>query len=207
MSPSPATVFIIDDDDLLLGALEGLVASVGLKVETFVSARQFLSGYAPTEAGCVLVDMRLPGMSGLELQAALRERQSGLPVIMISGYGDVSSAVRAMKAGAIDFFQKPVNGQLLLEAIQRAVAASAATSRAQAEAEAVRALITSLSRRERDVLDGVLAGEPNKRIAAKLGIAEKTVEAHRARLMSKLEARNIVELVKKVLLASPEGLP
>lgn len=207
MSPSPATVFIIDDDDLVLGALEGLVASVGLKVETFVSARQFLSGYAPTEAGCVLVDMRLPGMSGLELQAALRERQIGLPVIMISGYGDVSSAVRAMKAGAIDFFQKPVNGQLLLEAIQRAVAASAATSRAQAEAEAVRALVTSLSRRERDVLDGVLAGEPNKRIAAKLGIAEKTVEAHRARLMSKLEARNIVELVKKVLLASPEGLP
>lgn len=207
MSPSPATVFIIDDDDLVLGALEGLVASVGLKAETFGSAPQFLSGYEPTEAGCVLVDMRLPGMSGLELQAALRERQIDLPVIMISGYGDVSSAVRAMKAGAIDFFQKPINGQLLLEAIQRAVAASAASSRTQAEAEAVRALVASLSRRERDVLDGVLAGEPNKRIAAKLGIAEKTVEAHRARLMSKLEARNIVDLVKKVLLASPEGFP
>ncbi len=207
MSPSPATVFIIDDDDLVLGALEGLVASVGLRAETFGSAPQFLSGYEPTEAGCVLVDMRLPGMSGLELQAALRERQIDLPVIMISGYGDVSSAVRAMKAGAIDFFQKPINGQLLLEAIQRAVAASAASSRTQAEAEAVRALVASLSRRERDVLEGVLAGEPNKRIAAKLGIAEKTVEAHRARLMSKLEARNIVELVKKVLLASPEGFP
>lgn len=207
MSPSPATVFIIDDDDLVLGALEGLVASVGLKAETFGSAPQFLSGYEPTEAGCVLVDMRLPGMSGLELQAALRERQIDLPVIMISGYGDVSSAVRAMKAGAIDFFQKPINGQLLLEAIQRAVAASAASSRTQAEAEAVRALVASLSRRERDVLEGVLAGEPNKRIAAKLGIAEKTVEAHRARLMSKLEARNIVDLVKKVLLASPEGFP
>jgi two-component system response regulator FixJ len=157
--------------------------------------------------GCVIVDMRLPGMSGLELQAALKEREIDLPVIVISGYGDVSSAVRAMKAGATDFFQKPINGQLLLEAIQRAVAAGAARSSAQAETEAVRSLMASLSRRERDVLDGVLAGEPNKRIAAKLGIAEKTVEAHRARLMSKLEARNIVELVKKVLLVSPEGLP
>lgn len=207
MSPSPATVFIIDDDHLVLGALEGLVASVGLKAETYASAPQFLARYQPTDAGCVLVDMRLPGMSGLELQAALRERQIDLPVIMISGYGDVSSAVRAMKAGAMDFFQKPINGQLLLEAIQRAVATSAASAQAHAEAEAVRSLLTSLSRRERDVLDGVLAGEPNKRIAAKLGIAEKTVEAHRARLMTKLEARNIVELVKKVLLVSPEGLP
>lgn len=207
MSPTPATVFIVDDDDLVLGALEALVASVGLRAETYPSARQFLSGYQPTRAGCVIVDMRLPGMSGLELQAALKEREIDLPVIVISGYGDVSSAVRAMKAGAVDFFQKPVDGQLLLEAIQRAVAAGAARSSAHAEAEAVRSLLASLSRRERDVLDGVLSGEPNKRIAGRLGIAEKTVEAHRARLMSKLEARNIVELVKKVLLVSPEGFP
>jgi FixJ family two-component response regulator len=207
MSPTPATVFIIDDDDLVLGALEALVTSVGLRAETYLSARQFLSGYEPTREGCVIVDMRLPGMSGLELQAALRDREIDLPVIVISGYGDVSSAVRAMKAGAVDFFQKPVDGQLLLEAIQRAVAAGAARSSANAEAEAVRSLLAGLSRRELDVLDGVLSGEPNKRIAARLGIAEKTVEAHRARLMSKLEARNIVELVKKVLLVSPEGLP
>jgi two-component system response regulator FixJ len=146
-------------------------------------------------------------MSGLELQAALPERQIDLPVIMMSGYGDVSSAVRAMKAGAADYFEKPIKGQILLEAIQRAVACSEANSRVHAEAEAVRALLASLSKRERDVLDGVLAGEPNKRIAGKLGIAEKTVEAHRARLMAKLEARNIVELVKKVLLAAPEGRP
>ena len=207
MSPTPATVYIVDDDVLVLGALEALVASVGLKAESYASAGQFLAGYQPAREGCVIVDMRLPGMSGLELQAALKEREIDLPVIVISGYGDVSSAVRAMKAGATDFFQKPINGQLLLEAIQRAVAAGAARSSAQAETEAVRALMASLSRRERDVLDGVLAGEPNKRIAAKLGIAEKTVEAHRARLMGKLEARNIVELVKKVLLVSPEGLP
>jgi FixJ family two-component response regulator len=207
MSPTPATVFIVDDDDMVLGALEALVASVGLRAETYLSARQFLSGYEPTREGCVIVDMRLPGMSGLELQAALRDREIDLPVIVISGYGDVSSAVRAMKAGAVDFFQKPVDGQLLLEAIQRAVAAGAARSSANAEAEAVRSLLAGLSRRERDVLDGVLSGEPNKRIAVRLGIAEKTVEAHRARLMSKLEARNIVELVKKVLLVSPEGLP
>jgi len=207
MSLIPPTVFIIDDDNTVLSALESLVASVGLRTETYASAPTFLSGYQPTEAGCVLVDMRLPGMSGLELQAELRERRIDLPVIMMSGYGDVASAVRAMKAGAADFFQKPINGQILLEAIQRAVAASEARSQARAEAEAVRALLASLSRRERDVLDGVLAGEPNKRIAAKLGIAEKTVEAHRARLMTKLEARNIVDLVKKVLTASPEGIP
>jgi FixJ family two-component response regulator len=207
MSPASPTVFIIDDDNTVLSALESLVASVGLRTEAYASAPTFLSGYQPTEAGCVLVDMRLPGMSGLELQAELRERRIDLPVIMMSGYGDVASAVRAMKAGAADFFQKPINGQILLEAIQRAVAASEARSHARAEAEAVRALLASLSRRERDVLDGVLAGEPNKRIAAKLGIAEKTVEAHRARLMTKLEARNIVDLVKKVLTASPEGIP
>lgn len=207
MSATPPTVFIIDDDDALLVALETLLASVGLRTETYGNAPQFFSDYQPTDAGCVLVDMRLPGMSGLELQAALRDRQIDLPVIMMSGYGDVSSAVRAMKAGAVDFFQKPVNGQILLEAVQRAVAASEANSKAHAEAEALRVLLASLSRREHDVLNGVLAGEPNKRIAAKLGIAEKTVEAHRARLMAKLEARNIVELVKKVLLAAPEGLP
>lgn len=207
MSSISPTVFIIDDDNTVLSALESLVRSVGLRTEAYASAPTFLSGYQPTEAGCVLVDMRLPGMSGLELQAELRERQIDLPVIMMSGYGDVASAVRAMKAGAADFFQKPINSQILLEAIQRAVAASEARSQARAEAEAVRALLGSLSRRERDVLDGVLAGEPNKRIAAKLGIAEKTVEAHRARLMIKLEARNIVDLVKKVLTASPEGIP
>ncbi|MCU0893822.1 MAG: response regulator [Rhodospirillales bacterium] len=207
MSPTPATVFIIDDDELVLGALEALVTSVGLRAETYISPRQFLSGYQPTHEGCVILDMRLPGMSGLELQAALKAQAIDLPVIVISGYGDVSSAVRAMKAGAVDFFQKPIDGQLLLEAIQRAVAAGAARSSARAEAEAVRSLLASLSPRERDVLDGVLSGEPNKRIAGRLGIAEKTVEAHRARLMSKLEARNIVDLVKKVLLASPEGLP
>jgi FixJ family two-component response regulator len=207
MSPTPPTVFIIDDDDTIRGALETLVTSVGLRAETYASAPQFLAGYQPTDAGCMLVDVRLPGMSGLELQAALREREIDLPVIMISGYGEVSSAVRAMKAGALDFFQKPICSQILLEAVQRAVAHSQESSRANAEAEAMRGLLASLSPREHDVLDGVLAGEPNKRIAAKLGIAEKTVEAHRARLMTKLEARNIVELVKKVLLAAAGGRP
>lgn len=207
MGPTPPTVFIIDDDDTIRGALKTLVTSVGLRAEAYASAPQFLDCYQPTEAGCMLVDVRLPGMSGLELQAALREREIDLPVIMMSGYGDVSSAVRAMKAGAVDYFQKPISSQILLEAVQRAVARSRESSRANAEAEATRSLLSSLSRREHDVLDGVLAGEPNKRIAAKLGIAEKTVEAHRARLMAKLEARNIVELVKKVLLAAAEGRP
>lgn len=207
MSPTPPTVFIIDDDEAVRGAVEMLVSSVGLHSEAFATAPEFLSSPHRADTGCLIVDVRLPGMSGLELQAALPERQIDLPVIMMSGYGDVSSAVRAMKAGAADYFEKPINGQILLEAIQRAVAASEANARVHAETEAVRTLLASLSKREHDVLDGVLAGEPNKRIAAKLGIAEKTVEAHRARLMAKLEARNIVELVKKVLLAASGGRP
>lgn len=202
MSPNPPTVFIIDDDDAICRALATLVTSVGLRAETYASAPQFLTEYQPTEAGCMLVDVRLPEISGLELQEALRERQIDLPVIMMSGYGDVSSAVRAMKAGAVDFFQKPISSQLLLEAVQRAVVHSQESARAHAEADAKRVLLASLSRREHDVLEGVLAGEPNKRIAAMLGIAEKTVEANRARLMTKLGARNIVELVKMVLLSA-----
>lgn len=207
MSPSEPTVYIIDDDDAVRSALETLLASVGLRSEGYPSAPPFLDAFRPMEIGCALVELRLPGISGLELQALLCERAIDLPVIIITGYGDVASAVRAMKAGAVDFLQKPVNGQVLIETVQRAIRASRIRSEANAEAGRVRRRLASLSQRERDVLDGVLAGEPNKRIAAGLRIAEKTVEAHRARLMDKLEIRNIVELLKTVLAAGDQGKP
>lgn len=207
MSPSQPTVYIIDDDDAGRFALEALLASVGLHSEGYSSAPPFLAALRPTEIGCALVDLRLPGIGGLELQALLRERAIDLPVIIITGYGDVATAVRAMKAGAVDFLQKPVNGQVLIETIQRAIRTSRIRAEANAQAGRIRRRLASLSQRERDVLDGVLAGEPNKRIAARLRIAEKTVEAHRARLMGKLEVRNIVELLKTVLAVSGQGKP
>jgi two-component system response regulator FixJ len=207
MSPTQPTVYIIDDDDSVRCALEMLMGSVGLHAQSYASAPHFLAAYQPTKAGCMLVDVRLPGMSGLELQAHLHDRAIDLPVIMISGHGDVTSAVRAMKAGAVDYIQKPFNSQVLLETVQRAIERSVANARAQAEADKIRKLLASLTAREQDVLEGVLAGEPNKRIAARLRIAEKTVEAHRARLMAKLEVKNVVELLKTVLAAAQKGNP
>ena len=201
MGQSQPTVFIIDDDDGVRSTFEMLLNSVGLRAETYESGPMFLAGYQPTEAGGMLVDVRLPGMSGLELQGILRDRAIDLPVIMISGHADVTSAVRAMKAGAVDFLQKPVNGQTLIETVQRAIQDSLAKAQAHAEADRARALLAALTRREHDVLDGIVAGEPNKRIAARLRIAEKTVEAHRARLMAKLEVKNVVELLKTVMAA------
>lgn len=207
MCPTQPTVYIIDDDDGVRSAFEALLSSVGLRAEAYQSAPHFLAGYQPTEAGCMLVDVRLPGISGLELQTLLRERDIDLPVIMISGHADVAIAVRAMKAGAVDFLQKPINSQTLIETVQRAIQDSIIIAQAQAQAERARKLLVGLSRRERDVLDGIVAGEPNKRIAARLRIAEKTVEAHRARLMIKLEAKNVVELLKTVLMSSRKGNP
>lgn len=207
MCPTQPTVYVIDDDAGVRAALETLLTSVGLRAKTYHSAPDFLAGYQPTRTGCVLVDVRLPGMSGLELQAKLPGHAIDLPVIMISGHADVASAVRAMKAGAVDFLQKPINSQTLIEAVQRAIGDSVAAAKAQAEGERVRRMLASLSRRERDVLNGIVAGEPNKRIAARLRIAEKTVEAHRARLMTKLEVRNVVELLKTVIAAGYQGNP
>lgn len=207
MGSNAPTVFIIDDDVAVRHALEMLVGSVGLQAESFESAPDFLEAYQPTAAGCMIVDVRLPGVSGLELQGLLRDRAIDLPVIMISGHGDVASAVRAMKAGAVDFLQKPINAQVLIEAVQRAIQESLVVAEAHAGIERTRALLSSLSGRERDVLDGIVGGEPNKRIATRLNIAEKTVEAHRARLMAKLEVKNVVELMKTVLATGYAGKP
>lgn len=203
---SAPTVFIIDDDDGVRATLQMLVGSAGLHTEAYASAPQFLADYRPPEAGCVVVDVRMPGMSGLDLQAVLAERAIDLPVIVVTGYGDVDSAVRAMKAGAVDYIQKPFSNQTLLDSVRSAIARSLTSTRDNMQAARTRTLLATLTPRERDVLDGILAGEPNKRIAAQLCIAEKTVEAHRARLMIKLEARNVVELLKSVIAARDPGV-
>lgn len=199
------TVFIIDDDDGVRATIEMIIGSAGLHTETYASAPNFLDGYRPTEAGCVVVDVRMPGMSGLELQHVLAERGIDLPVIVVTGYGDVDNAVRAMKAGAADFIQKPLNNEVLLDSVRSAIRRSLASAHDNIRTARTRSLLATLTPREREVLDGILAAEPNKRIAANLCIAEKTVEAHRARLMSKLEARNVVELLKAMMAASAQA--
>jgi RNA polymerase sigma factor (sigma-70 family) len=195
MAEGRPIVYIVDDDPSMRRALLRLVDSVGLEATAFQNAREFLDGFDATRPACLVLDLRLPQMSGLELQAELQARDVVLPIIMISGYAEVSSAVRAMKAGAIDFIQKPFNDLALLERVNQAIAlAVEAVARREADA-AVSARMRRLTPRQRDVLRLVVRGCANKQIAAELGLSAKTVEVHRANLMRKLEVSNIAELV------------
>lgn len=205
---STATVYVIDDDEAVRTSLDWLIASVNLPVRTFASARAFLDDYNADEEGCVVVDVRMPGMSGLELQRKLAETAGHLPVIIITGHGDIHMAVDAMKAGAFDFIEKPFDDQLLLDLVQKAIEKSLEVAHDQALREEIARRLGLLTPREREVLDLVMLGEPNKRIAITLGICEKTVEAHRAKVMEKTQARSIAELIKLVLAAGePPGNP
>ena len=170
-------------------------------MRTFASAKAFLEGYHPDEEGCVVVDVRMPGMSGLELQRKLAETAGHLPIIIITGHGDIHMAVDAMKAGAFDFIEKPFDDQLLLDLVQKAVEKSLEAAQGQALREEIARRLDLLTPREHEVLDLVMLGEPNKRIALTLGICEKTVEAHRAKVMEKTQARSIAELIKMVIAA------
>lgn len=204
MEDNPSTVFVVDDDPAVRDSLHWLVASVNLDVETFASAQAFLDTYRPDRTGCLLADVRMPGMSGIDLQLEVRRRGFQLPVIIVTGHGDVEMAVRAMKAGAFDFIQKPFNGQTLLELVQKAVDLSVARSRDAAEQARLLRQLEQLTRRERQVLDHIVAGEPNKTIALHLGRSEKTVEFHRAKVMEKMQARSLAELMRKVMIAEPD---
>lgn len=192
-------VFIIDDDDAARESLCWLIGSVRLKVAAFASAADFLAAYRVGQPGCLVTDVRMPGLSGLDLQAELKRRGIDLPVIVVTGHGDVPMAVRAMKAGAFDFVEKPFNDQVLLDRVQKAVESSVAACRDRAQRSDIQARLDQLTPRERQVLDMVVAGESNKGIAHSLGISEKTVEAHRAQVMAKMQARSLPELTRLVM--------
>ena len=203
MSTEPATVFVVDDDPALRDSLRWLFASVKLSVETFASAREFLDAYRGDRPGCLVVDVRMPEMSGLDLQRELKARDAALPLIFITGHGDVPMAVSAMKDGAVDFVQKPFNDQLLLELVQKTVERGMAQARQRAAREDVHRRLEDLTPRERQVLKRIVAGEPNKAIATQLGLSEKTIEFHRANVMEKMHAKSLAELVKSVVMANP----
>lgn len=193
--PAP-TVFVVDDDPDLLRAIERLLRSVGHVVATFGSPQEFLERYDPSAAGCLVLDLELPGLSGLELQQRLEQQASHLPIVFLSGRGDIAASVRAMKHGAADFLTKPVNDSDLLAAIDMALARDGAQRRVQAEQDRVGQSLASLTGRERQVLEQIVAGRLNKQIAAALGTVEKTIKFHRSNLMHKLGVRTVADLVK-----------
>lgn len=199
--PSDSIVFVVDDDAAVCDSLRFLIESVGLQVRTFSSADEFLAAYTPDQPGCLVLDIRMPGMSGLELQEQLAKRGYTLPVIIITAHGDVPSAVRAMHAGAVDFMSKPFNDQSLLDRVHQALAKDARTRRDEAVRAAIAAKVALLTPREREVMDLVVSGMSNKGIAAQLQLSAKTVETHRARVMEKMEAGSVAELVRMVLTA------
>lgn len=190
------TVFIVDDDQAVARSLRWLIESVRLRVETFASAQAFIDGYDVGKPGCLVLDVRMPGMSGLDLQERLVARRIRVPIIFITGHGDVQMAVRAIQAGAFDFVEKPFNDQDLLDRIQKAIALDADQRDKEALRIQLRNLFAGLTPREREVLDLVVEGLSNKAIANSLGLSAKTVEVHRAKVMDKMQARSVSDLVK-----------
>ncbi len=201
---SEPTVFIIDDDQAVRRFLSGLIESVNLQVETFASAQEFLDAYEPGWLGCLLLDIRMPGMSGLELQNELAERACSLPIIILTGHGNVQVAVHAMKAGAVDFIEKPFNNELLLDRIQKAVAESVDAGSVRIKRQDIAGHMARLTPRERQVLDLVICGDTNKGVARRLDISERTVEIHRSNVMAKMQAKSLAELVKMVTALDPD---
>lgn len=197
---SEPTVFIVDDDLAVARSLRWLIESVRLKVETFASAQAFLDGYDAAKPGCLVLDVRMPGMSGIELQERLTAQRIRVPIIFITGHGDVQMAVRAVQAGAFDFIEKPFNDQDLLDRMQRAISFDAERRERDMQRAQLCALFASLTPREREVMDLVVAGMSNKAVANTLGLSAKTVEVHRAKVMEKMNARSVSDLVRMSML-------
>jgi FixJ family two-component response regulator len=195
------TVFIVDDDEAVRDALAELIDSIGRQARTFSSAHAFLDAYDRHQGGCLVLDIRMPGMSGLELQRTLNQRQIDLPVIFITGHGDVPIAVDAMQRGAFDFIQKPFRDQDLLERIDRALNRFAELDRERRQQRRILALIEQLTPREKEVMEKVIAGKANKVIAVELKISQRTVEIHRARMMEKMQAATLADLISRVVKA------
>jgi RNA polymerase sigma factor (sigma-70 family) len=196
------TVYVVDDDAAMRKSLRWLVESVGLKVETYSSAGEFLDAVDHRMIGCVVLDVRMPGMSGLDLQEQLKERHISLPVIIITGHADVPMAVRALKAGAYDFIEKPFNDQVLLERVQRALEDGEEERMVEERRKQIDAKIDTLTPRERQVMEMVVNGMANKQVAAELGLSEKTIEVHRKHVMDKMQAGNVADLIRMAMRGS-----
>lgn len=196
MSDSDPVVFVIDDDRMIREGLQSLIKSMGLRVETFASAKDFLAANRPDAPACLILDVRLPGLNGLDLQRKLADGNIPIPIIFITGHGDIPMSVRAMKEGALEFLTKPVRGQDLLDAVQKALEHDRELRKERKELTELRARFDSLTPREREVLELVVAGLLNKQIADQLGTSELTVKTHRAHLMQKTEAESLAHLVR-----------
>ncbi len=191
-----STVFVVDDDQPMRKSLEFLLESVNLSVKSFGSAQEFLDVYDPSEPGCLLLDVRMPTMSGLELQERLLQQGYNVSIIMMTAFADVPMAVRAMHQGAVDFIQKPFNEQALLECIQRALDRDAKTREGEESAQVIEQRLEKLTRREREVMHLVVQGKSNKQIASNLNLSAKTVEQHRSKAMEKMDADSLAALVR-----------
>ncbi len=197
-------VHIVDDDDAVRRSLAFLLSSAGLPVRLYEFASAFLAGLSAPQSGCLITDIRMPGMTGIELLKALQEKSLSMPAIVITGHGDVPLAVEAMKAGAVDFIEKPFEEEAILNAVKRALEQG---SDENGDGAVVAARLATLSERERQVLDGLVAGNPNKTIARGLGISPRTVEVYRANLMTKMQAKSLSQLIRMAILADikPSG--
>ncbi len=197
--PPAPLVFIVDDDEAVRNSLRLLVKSVGLPAAAAKSAQEFLAGYDSDQPGCLVLDVRMPGMSGIELQQELNARGAVIPVIFITGHGDIPMAVEAMQQGAFDFLQKPFRDQDLVDRIQLALAKDRTNRDELTQRSRIRERLATLTPREREVLDLIVAGKPNKIMAADLGLSQRTVEIHRARVMEKMAASSLAQLVRMTL--------
>ena len=204
MSEAKATVFLVDDDASVLKGLRRLLAAAGLQAAAFESPQQFLEHYDPAAPGCLVLDVAMPGLNGLDLQQELAARGSTLPIVFLTGHGDVPTSVRAMKRGAADFLTKPVDENDLLAAIRSAFEKDRAIRKTRAETTEIEQRLATLTPREREVLAHIVAGKRNKQVAGELGTVEKTIKVHRARVMEKMQARSLAELVR---LAERAGIP
>jgi FixJ family two-component response regulator len=208
MSESRPIVFVVDDDPAVCLSLKRLVRSVGLEAQTFNSAQEFLRSYRPEGPGCLVLDVRLPGLSGLDLQKELADAKVDLPIIFITGHGDIPMSVRAMKAGAVEFLTKPFRDQDMVDAIQNGIEKHKAARQQSAEVAELKVLYDLLTPRQREVFPLVAAGLLNKQIGAELGASEKTIKVHRGQVMHKLKAETLAQLIRtaeKLGLSSPKS--
>lgn len=197
--PAEPVVFIVDDERDVRDAVSMLIRSIGLPVQAFASAQEFLGDYRPDQPGCLVLDVRMPGISGIDLQEAMAAKGIRLPIVFISGHGDIPMAVRAVRAGAVDFLEKPFSDQTLLDRVQKSIELDRRWRREARDRDVVRSRMAQLTPRELEVMECLVAGKVNKIIARELDLSTRTVEIHRARVLQKMEADNVSQLVRLVL--------